>query len=104
LAGQAAGFIWDHEAWDALTARQIRVARDAGALTVLPLALGTRAGVHLFAGELRAAASLVEESQSLARATRGRFVPYAPLLLAGLRGREDELKRMVQPSIKDLKA
>ena len=104
LAGQAAGFIWDYESWDALTARQIQVARDAGALAVLPLALGTRAGVHLFAGELRAAASLIEESEALARATRGRFVPYAPLALAAFRGREDELTHLTQTSTKDFMA
>jgi hypothetical protein len=41
LAGRAAGFIWDYEGWDALTARQIQVARNVGALAVLPLALST---------------------------------------------------------------
>ena len=52
LAGRAAGFIWDYDAWDALTARQVQVIRDDGALTALPLTLSTRVGVHLFAGEL----------------------------------------------------
>jgi DNA-binding CsgD family transcriptional regulator len=67
LAGRAAGFIWDYEGCDALTARQIQVARSVGALAVLPLALSTRVGVQLFAGELRAAASLAEESEALRR-------------------------------------
>src|SRR5262249_44865662 len=49
LAGRAAAYIWDYDSWDALTARQIELARDSGALTVLPLTLSTRAGVHLFA-------------------------------------------------------
>jgi DNA-binding CsgD family transcriptional regulator len=104
LAGRAAGFIWDYEGWDALTARQIQVARNVGALAVLPLALSTRVGVHLFAGELRAAASLAEESEALSTATHSRIVPYNALVLAGFRGREDEVKRLIQTSTKDFMA
>src|SRR6478752_8321226 len=71
LAGRTAGFIWDYERWDSLTSRQVRAAREVGALGHLPLALSTRVGIHLFAGELQAAASLVEQSDSLAEATYG---------------------------------
>jgi len=101
LAGPVAGLIWDHEGWDALTARQIEVARNVGALAMLPLALSTHAGALVFAGELRAAASLVEESKALSRATHARIVPYAALTLAAFRGREDEVKRLMQTSTKD---
>jgi DNA-binding CsgD family transcriptional regulator len=101
LAGLSAAFIWDYESYDALTLRQIQVARNLGALTMLPLALGTSAGVRLFAGELWAAASLIEESEVLARATHGRIVPHAPLVLAAFQGREDEVKRLIQTSTKD---
>src|SRR4029077_899699 len=44
LAGRTAGFIWDYERWDSLTARQVRVARESGALAELALALNTRVG------------------------------------------------------------
>jgi DNA-binding CsgD family transcriptional regulator len=101
LAGRAAGFMWDYEGWDALTARQIEVARNVGALAVLPLALSTRVGVHLFAGEPQAAASLVQESEALSTATHSRIVPYNALALAGFRGREDELTPLIQTSTKD---
>jgi hypothetical protein len=104
LAGPVAGFIWDFESWDALTARQIEVARNVGALAMLPLAFGTRAGALLFAGELRAAASLVEESWALSRATHARIVPYAAITLAALRGREDEVERLIQTNTKDFMA
>lgn len=69
LAGRAAAFIWDYESWDTLTVRQIEVAHDAGTLSVLPLTLGTRAGVHMFAGELSVAASLIEQVEAVADAT-----------------------------------
>jgi DNA-binding CsgD family transcriptional regulator len=102
LAGRAAGFIWDYERWDSLTTRQIRTANEVGALAHLPLAFSTRVGVHLFAGETRAAAALVEQSDGLAAATDGRVVPpYGALAVAAFRGREDELTRLVGASARD---
>jgi DNA-binding CsgD family transcriptional regulator len=101
LAALAAAFIWDYESYEALAVRQIQVARNLGALTMLPLALGTRSGVHLFAGELPAAASLIEESDALAMATHGRINQYVPLPLAAFRGQADEVKRLVRSSTKD---
>jgi RNA polymerase sigma factor (sigma-70 family) len=59
-------------------------------------------GVHIFAGELAAAASLVEEANALAEATDGRIVPpYGALALAAFRGREDEVTRLVRTSTQD---
>ena len=75
LSGRAAGYIWDYEGWDSLTLQQIRLAREAGALGDLPLALSTRVGVQIFGGDLRAAEVLVEESKALADATDARIVP-----------------------------
>ena len=92
LAGRAAGFIWDYEAWDSLTLRQIRAAREAGALAELPFALSTRVGVCLFGGDVAAASSLLEESNGLAEATGSQIVPpYGSLTVAAFRGRDDEL-------------
>ena len=50
LACHAAGLTWDYESWDVLSARLIRVCHEAGALTALPIAYNTRAGVHLYGG------------------------------------------------------
>ena len=59
-------------------------------------------GVHLFAGETRAAASLVEQADALAEATDGRIVPpYGALALAAFRGREDEVTRLVRAGTQD---
>jgi DNA-binding CsgD family transcriptional regulator len=102
LAGRAAGFIWDYEGWDSLTTRQIRAAREVGALAHLPLALSTRVGVHIFGGDTQAAAALVEQSHALAEATDGRIVPpYGALALAAFRGREDEVTGLVETSTQD---
>jgi DNA-binding CsgD family transcriptional regulator/tetratricopeptide (TPR) repeat protein len=83
--------LWDDARWDALSNRYVRLTRDAGALSELPLALSQRAGVLLFAGELTAAASLVEEVQVVQEATGSRLAPYGSLALAALRGREPEM-------------
>jgi DNA-binding CsgD family transcriptional regulator len=97
LAGRAAGFIWDYEAWDSLTLRQIRGAREAGALAELPFALSTRVGVCLFGGDVAAASSLLEESNGLAEATGSQIVPpYGSLTVAAFRGRDDDLRRSVE--------
>jgi DNA-binding CsgD family transcriptional regulator len=99
LTGRAAGLIWDYESWDALTARQIQVTREVGALTMLPVAVSTRTAVHLFAGELAAATALVEESAALAKTTFGR-IQYPPLVLAAFRGREAEFEHVFETSTK----
>ncbi len=44
--------LWDDEHWDVLTARHVRIARELGDLTELPLVLNSRLILHLFAGEI----------------------------------------------------
>ena len=96
-----AGLLWDYENWDLLSARQAQLARDAGALTALPFALTTRAGVHLWAGEFTVAASLVAEVESVTEATGSSFAPYGNLALAALQGREAEAAELIEAGTKD---
>jgi len=104
LAGRAAAFIWDYDSWDVLTARQIQAARDAGALTVLPLSLGTRAALHLFAGKVALAASAVEQVEAVAEAIGNRRAPYSALTVAAFRGRDVDARRLIDASTKDFAA
>ncbi len=90
LAVHAAHDVWDEEGWAALADRLVRLARNAGALAVLPIALSARIGLHLFAGEIAVAASLAEEVDTVAEATGNRLPPYAALAVAAFRGRESE--------------
>jgi DNA-binding CsgD family transcriptional regulator len=56
--------------------------------------------VHLFAGELRAAASLVAESDTLAEITSGWIVPpYGEFVLAAFRGWDEETTRLIQATV-----
>jgi DNA-binding CsgD family transcriptional regulator len=91
LASFAAIHLWDDARWDTLSSRHVQLTREAGALSELPLALSQRIYVLLFAGEMVAAASLVEEVQVATEATGSRLAPYGELCLAALRGREAEL-------------
>ena len=101
LAGRAASLMWDYDSWDVLTARQLQVARDAGALTVLPLTLSTRAGLHLFAGELELAESVIEQADALAEVIDKRSRSYAPLGVAALRGRESLAHELIDAATTD---
>ena len=104
LAGRVASFIWDYDSWDVLTARQIQVARDAGALTVLPLALSTRAALHLLAGEVALADSVVEQVEAVADVTDNRGVSYTALCVAAFRGRESAAHELIDAGTKDFVA
>jgi DNA-binding CsgD family transcriptional regulator len=81
-----AGDLWADERWHELATRAVRLCRDAGALIVLPLALGYRAVVHLHAGEFAAASSLAEEADAITEATGNAPARYSSLLLAAWRG------------------
>ena len=97
----AALHVWDDERWEELSTRFIRAARDAGSLSELPLALSTRAHVHLFAGELPAAASLIAEVTAATEAAGTTLTPYGALGLAAFRGTEAEASALIEPIMKD---
>jgi DNA-binding CsgD family transcriptional regulator len=84
LASLLAAELWDDEAWFDLSTRHLALARDAGELGELPSALTSRILLHLFAGELDAAATLVEVTHGLGPAPPA---TAAPLGLAALEGR-----------------
>ena len=104
VAGGAAGVIWDFENWDVLTAREEQAARDAGALTVLPITLSIRAGVRVFAGDVTEAGFLVDQVQVVTDASDNRRFPNAALLVASFRGEEDEARRLIEAIIEDSSA
>jgi DNA-binding CsgD family transcriptional regulator len=101
LAGGTAGALWDYEAWDLLTARQELLARDLGALSLLPDTLGARVGVSLFAGDLAAADVLVDQIQVVTDASDIRRFPYAALAVAGFRGNEQHVRGLVETTNKE---
>jgi DNA-binding CsgD family transcriptional regulator len=101
LACHAAGLLWDHDSWDVLSARLIRVSHEAGAPTALPIAYNTRAGVHLFAGDFNQAACITAEADSVREAMRSSIAPYGALAVAAFRGREAEAAALIEAGTKD---
>jgi DNA-binding CsgD family transcriptional regulator len=104
LAGAAASVLWDSEAWDALSGRLVKLARDAGALIALTEGLLTRAKLHVLFGEFAVAASLVEEIDAVAGASAIRIPRYGALALAAFRGRERDGSRVIEAASDEFRA
>jgi DNA-binding CsgD family transcriptional regulator len=98
----AAQMLWDDESWDLLSTRHVQLARDAGALGALPIALSQRAGLHLFEGDFGAAASMIEEAAAVAEATGSELRPYARLALTAFRGQEHQIAELIEAGKGDL--
>ena len=96
--------LWDDRAWHELATRAVSVARDAGAVTALPVALSAKACADLHAGEFGDAAALVEEARAISEAMGSAAIPYAHLLLAALRGQEETALDLIEASVKDATA
>ncbi|HXT90273.1 MAG TPA: AAA family ATPase [Trebonia sp.] len=104
LARGAAMHIWDDEAWSRLSLRFVQLVSDVGWLSELPLALGARAFTMVFAGELTAAAALVDEVRTATEATGGNLAPYAEIALAAWRGDETAAAALIETTTRDAAA
>jgi DNA-binding CsgD family transcriptional regulator len=93
--------IWDDEAMYLLAARQVQAARDAGALGHLQFALSFLARNHMLAGELTAAALLIDEARVIAEATGNPPLVSAPMILAAWRGQESEASELIEASFEE---
>ena len=99
LAERAAMAVWDDETWHILASRHVKLARDAGALSELPLAVRSRILLHAHAGELEQGAALIAEAQVVADATGSHLGPYGALGVAAWRGREAEATELIQATM-----
>lgn len=78
--------LWDDENWEIVTSRNVRIARERGELTELPLALSHQIMRNFFAGEIAEAASVVAEISTINDATGANMAGYGEVALAALRG------------------
>jgi len=88
--------LWDDEALHRLAARQVQVARDAGALVHLQFALSFLARSQMLAGDLAAAGLAIDETRSIAEATGNPAPMNAPMILAAWRGQEPQASELIQ--------
>jgi DNA-binding CsgD family transcriptional regulator len=101
LACHIARALCDDEAWDELTARQVELARRAGAFVLLPVALDDRFTVDLFAGRLAVATSLAAEADAVAEATGSHVSLSSAIALANWRGRDAEALALTEARRQD---
>jgi DNA-binding CsgD family transcriptional regulator len=102
LTTLAALHLWDDERWDMLSSRYVELARKAGALSELPLALSTRSMMLLFVGDVATATALTDEGGTVIDATGSQFAPYAAMGLAALQGRQAELSALIEATASDV--
>jgi DNA-binding CsgD family transcriptional regulator/tetratricopeptide (TPR) repeat protein len=99
LAAPAAHELWDDDQCDRLTARAVAVARRAGLLTMLPIALIYRAYVCILAGRFTDATALLEEADTLNLAIGHPSLRYVLLLVASWEGDEERARDLAGRNI-----
>jgi DNA-binding CsgD family transcriptional regulator len=88
--------VFDDETSHTLAARGVEIARERGALGVLPVSLSYLAVLRSFEGELDAAQVLLEEADAIADATGSARMELANLTIAAFRGEEAALHAVVE--------
>lgn len=91
--------VYDIETYNFLAAHQLDHLRSEGALSVLPLALQTNAGVEITAGNLTNAARLLDQSKLITDNTGAPLPGCMWTYLAAYRGQEQECRGLVQRTI-----
>jgi DNA-binding CsgD family transcriptional regulator len=104
IATGASVAVWDDQAFHSISARQVKLLRDAGALAPLPHHLSQLGIARAWMGDLEGAASLIAETEMVAAATGSSPSPYAMLTLRGLQGRQDEASPAIASAIEQAAA
>jgi DNA-binding CsgD family transcriptional regulator len=96
IARRIAPDLFDDDVWHDLATRSAILARDRGALGVLPLALNNLAYLFIYEGDLQAATPLIAEAEEIADAIDGDRITFGRLYLAALRGDEGAVLEHVE--------
>ncbi len=104
LVSRIALALFDDDSVLELAECNVRLARQAGALGVLPAALLFQSVVLVFAGETEHAGELAAEEVGITQATGGVHLLHAQLVLAAWRGREAEATQLYAASVEQATA
>jgi DNA-binding CsgD family transcriptional regulator/DNA replicative helicase MCM subunit Mcm2 (Cdc46/Mcm family) len=104
VASAAAATCWDFAATVAIATREVEVGREAGALSVLAVALNVLAQTVVFSGDFPRALLLIAEADAVREATGTRIASYGALVLAAHRGRESEALGLIEATISEATA
>jgi DNA-binding CsgD family transcriptional regulator len=93
--------LWDWETWRLFSARQVSLARDAGALVVLSAALNSFSLVLARTGDFAAAAALIAEREEIVEPAGSQFNlhPFGALQLAAWQGDEAKATALIESSL-----
>ncbi len=91
--------LWDDEGMRAISARLVRLVRDAGVLAQLPLHLASLALSTSWTGDLSGVASLIAEAESVAAATGTAFAPFTLMRLRAMQGRAADAAALISDTI-----
>ncbi|MDA0158852.1 LuxR C-terminal-related transcriptional regulator [Solirubrobacter ginsenosidimutans] len=100
LTTNPCSLVWDEDSWHAISARNLKEARDAGALARLPIDLADWGIFCAWCGDFSGAAAAIAETEAIITATGTYIAPYAQLLLSALRGQSDALP-LVESTIRN---
>jgi DNA-binding CsgD family transcriptional regulator len=101
FAWAAASVVWDEEAAYTLSMRHIDLARAAGAMAELPVALNNLARLLAHDGRFDDAAAAVDEADSVADMIRGPRIMYFKMNLFAWRGDADTMTALIAAGTKD---
>ena len=87
-----------------LATRGVRVARDTGALNLLPNALNYLAAFNVHSGDFATAAVLIEEVDAITQATGLAPLKYAACTLAAARGDQAQVQALYESSLRNVTA
>src|SRR5712692_8491163 len=96
--------LWDADAVHTLATRQLAVAREAGALVQLRLALNFLGGTLAYSGELAMAELLFDEDRLVAEATGNQPVLYNDVLVAVWRGQDAKATELLEATRREASA
>jgi len=99
FATAASNALWDDDGPRAVCARQVELAREAGALGHLPPILGALATATARSGDFATATSLIGEINVITEATGTRFPRNDEMLVLALRGREAEAEALIAATL-----
>jgi DNA-binding CsgD family transcriptional regulator len=99
LGQAAASALWDDVRWRAILTRQVQLARDAGALDQLPIALASLGTDAAWRGDFPAAAALIAENAAVCAVTGARSAPFVAMLMASVRGDQAEAAPLIEATI-----
>jgi DNA-binding CsgD family transcriptional regulator len=99
FARRVAAELFADDKWHSMATRAVQLAREAGALGVLPMALHHLGHVRCFEGDLDGASALLDEADGISLATGTEPRVFGRLSLAGFRGIEAEAVAVFEATV-----